>query len=813
MIHRANLPALKKIPSMMTIVLIVMALAMTACSGVNARKHEFLERAQTYYKQKNYDKARVELRNALQIDPKFVEARYFAGQVAEKRNDIREAAGNYQAAVDANPKYQPARAALARIYVLGGLSDKARELVEEGLKDEPTNAALLTVRGALEAQAGHLVAALEDAEAANKQVPNDEFTVSLLASLYKQTARMDKAVEVIENGIQHSPDSVDLHVVLADLKGSRQDYAGVEEQLKQIILLEPNVSAHRSRLVQFYVFRKDVDSAESTWRKTIADMPEKVEPKLALIDLLWSQRSEDIAVAEMDKLIAREPDNAELKLAMGGYLQRQKKVERAEQMYRDVIKKESIQPHGLQARDQLAALYLRRNDSKLDDEKRAQSLIAEVLKENARDNDALILRANLALQHGDATTAITDLRSVLRDQPNATPLMLALARAHLQNNEFSLAEETLRSAVQTNPGDVDARRQLAQLLMQRGKADQAKPILEQLAATQPTSEMDMAEALFKAQMVAKDYTGAQQTVEKIQQQHADLAAGWYYAALVAEAKQNRDLARKHYEHALEVQPDVAEPLAALVRMDVYDKQVKRAMERVNKAIEKQQNNTIAHSLRGELLMADKQWGAAVDEFKKVTSLSPKWPTGYRNLAMVQLQQKQLNDAIATYQSGIDQTLDPTLVINLASLHEATGKYEDAIKTYDDYLTKQPKSIAIANNLSMLLLNYHGADKNSMVRVGKLIELLGSSTDPAVLDTRGWYKYKSGDYQGAVSLLQQAASNQNVSATIRYHLGMAQLHTGNAMGARSNLQAALVNGANFFGADEAKSALSTLDHSS
>ena len=780
------------------------------CGSVDARKAEFLQRGQTYYNENNYDKARIELRNALQIDPKFVEARYLSGRIAEKRSDIRDAVGQYQAAVDTNPKYELARAALARIYMLAGVLDKARELVDAGLKDEPQNAALLTVRGALEVQAGHLPAALEDAEAAIKIAPNDEYTISLLASLYKQSSRLDKAIAVVSDGIKQLPTSVDLRVVLADLEATQQDFVGVETQLKQIITLDPKNIANRSRLVQFYLYRKDPAGAETTWRQTIADMPDRVEPKLALVYLLWAQRGEETATSEMQAMVNHEPDNAELQLAMGSYLERQNKVERAEQIYQQVIKKESKEAKGLRARNQLAALYLKRNDSKLSDNQRAQSLVAEVLKESPRDNDALILRANMALQRGDAATAITDLRSVLRDQPNATPLMRALAKAHLQNNEPSLAEETLRSALQANPGDVPTRKELAQLLIQHGKSDQARPLLEQLATSQGANvEMDVLDGLFKTQVLAKDYAAAQHTAEQVQQLQPKLAVGWYFAALVADAQQHRDAARKNYEHALELQPDVAEPLAALVRMDVFDKQNKRAMERLDKGIAINSGNAVAHNLRGELLLADKQWQSAAAEFNHAIMAASQWVPPYRNLAMAQLQQKQSDEAIATYQAGIEKTHDAALITELATIHERMGKPDEAIKVYEQWLARDPKALLAANNLAMLLLNYHGSDQASVGRTTKLADVLTSSTESALLDTRGWIKYKNGDYQGAVNLLQQALNGHTDSASIRYHLGMAQLRVGNTAAARDNLQTALATGQGFFGVDEAKSALSKL----
>ena len=92
------------------------------------------------------------------------------------------------------------------------------------------------------------------------------------------------------------------------------------------------------------------------------------------------------------------------------------------------------------------------------------------------------------------------------------------------------------------------------------------------------------------------------------------------------------------------------------------------------------------------------------------------------------------------------------------------------------------------------------------------ELLSSSREPALLDTRGWAKFKAGDYQAAVNLLQQAVNAAPESATLRYHLGMAQWKAGNVAAARDNLQAAVKDDRPFFGIDEAKQALATLNAS-
>jgi tetratricopeptide (TPR) repeat protein len=795
--------------------IVAVAVASAACSSGEARKAGYLERGEKYFAEANYDKARIEARNALQIDPNYVEARYLAGRVAEKKGEIREAAGSYQAVLDANPKFNQARAALARLFLFAGLPDKSMELIEAGLKDDPQNAALLTVRGAVQAQRGLLPAALEDAEAAEKIAPNDEFTISLLASLYKQSARLDKAIETIDRGLKNLPKNVELRIVLADLEASRQNFAAVEQQLKQVVTLEPKNYAHRARLARFYLSRKDLPKAEATWRDTIVALaddksdgkPGDIAPRLALLDLLWSQRGEEAGLQEIQGLLAKDADNAELKLAIGGYLERQGKAEQAEKLYQEVAKADDKDPQGLSARTRLASLYLKRNDAP-----RAQALIDEVLEDNPRDNDALILRANLAMQKGDTSTAITDLRAVLRDQPNATPVQRALAQAHLQNNEVALAEETLRSALQSNPSEIPTRKALAQLLLQQGKADQARQILEPVAGMQAMNDdPEILDAQFKAQLATKDFVAAQQTADKVQQLRPKAAMGWYYAGIVAEAQRSLELARQNYEKALELQPQVNEPLTALVRLDAIAKDNKGALARLATAIERTPNNAVAHNLRGELLIAERQPEAAIAAFEKATEYAPDWWLPYRGLALAELSQKQNDAAIAAFQRGIERTRAPGLSVELAALHERAGKPDEAIKVYEQWVSREPKALLARRNLAMLLLNYR-ADQASVQRATQLADSLANSNEPTMLETRGWARYKNGDFQGAVNLLRDAAANSKESATVRYHLGMAQLRAGDKAGARESLQAALDHGKPFFGIDEARATLDQLKQS-
>jgi cellulose synthase operon protein C len=88
-------------------------------------------------------------------------------------------------------------------------------------------------------------------------------------------------------------------------------------------------------------------------------------------------------------------------------------------------------------------------------------------------------------------------------------------------------------------------------------------------------------------------------------------------------------------------------------------------------------------------------------------------------------------------------------------------------------------------------------------------VLDGAEQPALLDTLGWVKLHNGDLADALTLLQKASGKAPKSPEIRYHLGMAQLRSGDRPAARQSLQVALAFGIEFQGIADARSALDSL----
>ena len=439
----------------------------------------------------------------------------------------------------------------------------------------------------------------------------------------------------------------------------------------------------------------------------------------------------------------------------------------------------------------------------------ARKLIQEVLAENPRDNDALLLRGNLAMQGNDPAAAIGDLRAVLRDQPDAVPVLRALARAHIANHEPALAEEALQRAVALSPADPEVRVEFAQMLAQAGKTEQALPLIEQTVRDNPTHVLAR-EMLVRMYMGRSDLAAARVAAEDLKTLAPDKAVGFYLAGLIAQAEKRDADARTSFERALQLQPDAADALAALARLHAASGHAELANAAIEQALVRNPNNFAARNLLGELHLANKEYVPAQQEFTKVIAAAPQWPLGWRNLALAQLADNDRAAALATLEKGVPKTnWDFALVADLAALYERNGEFDKAISTYEDMVAKRRGFEAAENNLAMLLVTYR-KDQKSLDRARELTDQFANSPNPALLDTHGWVLYRRGQYAEALAALERANQLAPQALVVRFHLGMAQLKSGQSSQARENLQAALQSKSAFAGADEARAALASIE---
>jgi len=148
-------------------------------------------------------------------------------------------------------------------------------------------------------------------------------------------------------------------------------------------------------------------------------------------------------------------------------------------VYQDIVNRAKTEPQGLQARTKLARILAQQNQ--LDE---ANRLLDEVLKENPKDEDALVLRGNIALVRNEPLKAIGTTGRPSRGSPTRATCSCFSAAPTSPTRSRSSPRRTCARRSTSSRANVQARVALAQFLAQTGKVDAA---IEQLDAALKTA--------------------------------------------------------------------------------------------------------------------------------------------------------------------------------------------------------------------------------------------------------------------------------------------------------------------------------------
>ena len=309
-----------KTKTKLKILAVGLAVVLTACGGAEERKAKYLEKGKVYLAEKNYEKARIEFKNVLQIDPKFADAYYYMGQIEEQNRDLQKAAGNYHQVLQLDAEYINAKVKLARIYTIVGTDEyigNAKNLLQEVFAKQPDHAEAILVDATIDSRSGNKDQAIEKILKVIEKSATQVDAYSLLAAIYASQGKDAFAIEALKNGINNNSDAIALRMMLAQtMVKNNSDLIGAEEQLKKIIEIDPENYNYRIALATFYATSKQADKAELILREAIADDAEDPKRYLVLVEFLAGQKSVKAAEEELLSAIAKKPKFYELRFAL-----------------------------------------------------------------------------------------------------------------------------------------------------------------------------------------------------------------------------------------------------------------------------------------------------------------------------------------------------------------------------------------------------------------------------------------------------------------------------------------------------------------
>ena len=780
-------------------------IGLMACSSPTEKANKFYEKGAVLLQQGELDKARIEFQNALQIKEDMTSAWFGMAQVAERKGEWDKLFGYLNKVLDRDPKHLEANLKLGRLLLAAGKLDKALAASDTTMALAKDHADVLALRAAVLYKLDDKKGAVEQANAALAKDTNNVDALVVLAT--ERLAAKDgvKAIEYLDRGLKVNEKNIALQLIKVQAFESLAKLDDAEQVFRKLIALYPETRALRHILAQFYLSHGRKDAAEAEYRAIATENPTDATARLDVVRFVYAVNGQKAAMQELEGMIAKDSANNELKFALAGLYQSQNNRKAAETIFRSIIEKSGNSPDGIKARGLLAAALLAGGDKIA-----AKTLIDEVLAKDQRNEQGLLLKASMAIDERQYDQAIADLRSILRDVPNSARALLMLAKAHEMAGSPELAQEHYMKAFQASKQAAAFGMAYGEFLLKRGQAARAADVAEETLKTAPGNVPAM-KLLAQARINQGNWVGAQAVADEMQKldkqgQTADQIRGVVFAA-----RKNYSESIAAFKRAYDAAPTEIQPMVALVRSYLMAGKTSEAISFLKSVVQASPDNTGARLLQGQLYAANGDKAAAMEAFHAVISQQPKSPVGYTGMANLHLRSGNSAEAEKVVAQGLAAVPgDFSLRMTQAGIYELSGRFDEAIKLYEELLKERPNADVIANNLASLLAD-HRTDKASLARAHELAQRFKRSDVPQFKDTLGWTSFKQGKADEAAQLIGEASKKLPDLAVFRYHLGMSYLAQNKKDAARQELEKALSlgDGKNFIEAEQAKQALKGL----
>jgi tetratricopeptide (TPR) repeat protein len=790
-------------------VFLVAATLVTGCQSAHEKAEGHLKRADALYAAKDLPRARLEVQNALQIDPRNARGRYLLALISESEGDYRAVLDNLLAAVNADPKYLDARVKLGNYYAVGGKVGETRAQADAALALAPSSPSARVLSARAFYIAGEKTKAVDEANAALALDPKRWDAITLIASIHAEAGRTDDALAVVEKGINAADaDAAErlrrVKVVLL-LKEKRNESA--EQELLQMASAYPRATLYDMALARLYTSQGRVTEAEKRIRALIAREPASLDWRVQLARLLIRQQKPDLAEESLKLAVRENPNSATLKFALADFYVAAKRPPEAAKIYDDMAKAAPRSDDGLAARNQLVALTVGDNPQK------ARELVGSILADVPTNGAALLYRAAFSIGDKRINEAIADLRTVLVRDPRSERALLLLARCFVINGEHSLAEDTYKNLLGVNPTLIDARRELAKLLSDRGDRKQAETLLREGIEASPADSATSA-GLVSTLLAQGDFKGAESEARRLQNAGSQSGLAEYELGAALQSQNEVDPAIAAYKQALEKSPLADQPLSELTRLLLQKQRAAEAEEILQRNLKEHPDHVMARILLGALYRDTKRDDLARKTFRAVIAEHPNVPGAYIGLASMQAPTTPAYlEVLAAGHANLPA--DPQIALALGAAYEKRAAYEQAMTVYEKFIAAGGANDFITSNLAALMLDYRH-DKASHARALQLVShFQKTATHPFQLAVLGWAYYRNEQFANAVRVLDRAvAASPAQNPQLRYYLGMAQLKNGDKTAASRELKLAVETADSaktpFTGLDDARATLKNLN---
>jgi Tfp pilus assembly protein PilF len=713
---------------------IIAVLFLSGCANPAEKRARFVETGKRFLDKKDYARAILQFRNAIQVAPKDAEGHYELALAYLGLGGIQQAVGELNKAAQLDPKHLPTQLKLAELMAASNnkeIVEEARKRVEGVLVTTPDDAEALTTLALTNLRLGESQNAEQDLIKALRAAPTSLKSSMLLASVKLSQKDMAGAEQVMKDAVAKDPKSKDAAMALGWLYRLLRRNPEAEAQFQRAIQIDPKDGAPLIQLGAVQMASGHKDMAEQIYRRAAA-LPGS-QYRTTHVQFLLSQNRTDEAIAELKNLTAKDAKDRE-------------------------------------TRNLLVGVYVATN--RLPE---ATKILSDVLAKNAKDVDALFARARIRVMAGQYADAQKDLLTVLNYRSDLAQAHHLLARVYRSQGSMGAYRQELEEAIRRNPKYLNARLEMASVLIISNAAQAALDLMDQTPAAQKNNVLAIAQR-----------NGALMGLGRWDEAGKGIEAGLKISRspdlLIQEAilkMQRKDPAgaRKSVEEALTLAPENVRALAVLVGTYRAQDQPEAGLRRLQEHAARYPQSAPVQQYLGAVLVAGGKRAEARAAFEAAKAANSNSTEADLSLAQLDLMEKKPDDARKRLSAvlGKNDAITPAHLM-LAEIEYQGGNSAAAIAQYRKILERDSRSIMALNGLAYLLADSAKQPDEALKYVLQAKEL--APNDAAVDDTLGWVYYCKGLYSMAVQPLETAtAVGKPPSALRKYHLAMTYLKIG------------------------------------
>ena len=543
---------------MTSVALALLVVLFSGCArSPQAKRDRYFSRGMALLEKKDYGRAILEFRNATKVISTDPDIYYQMGIAYLGLKDYTNGIRAFQKALELKPNHPQAQLRMAELLSVtdepGYLKD-AQNRLNALLQGNPATPEILNTLGFTELKLGNFESAMQTYERVLAQTPGELTAVVMLARTKLMQKDPQGAEDVLTKAVNGAPQSAAARRILAEFYIERRRMPEAETNLRAALAIDPKDGAALMNLARIELTAGRKQEAEQSFRKLSAFA--SYESVYAVY--LFQERRLDEALREFERLAKAKPDD------------------RA-------------------ARMRLIVAY-RKANRPVD----AGRVLAEALKKNSKDTDALVQRAEMSLEAAKYTEALADLSLALKLKPDMPEVHYLRAKIYQKRGQLLVYRQELSDTLRLNPALVEVRMEAARDFVTAGDPKGALALMDAAPEPQKRQPGFIAQRNW-ALWATGDMAQMRQGVDR------GLASERLPELLVQDGllrlrSGDAVRARASVEEALKIDPSALLALRVLGQTYASEKRLSTGMEKVREYASQQQKSAPVQHFLGMMLL-------------------------------------------------------------------------------------------------------------------------------------------------------------------------------------------------------------------